>query len=327
MKREQIVAVLIAAAIVLLLARSCGSDEQPPPAQEPATAAPPAANDDDSAPPPPVDDDDSAALESAGDDDSADDDDSAAVEAAAPGATVRILAAGETLPGPSAVAREGDVLLTSGGGVRFVLSALDHRIGVHQTGGNLVDIAIEGGEDVFDGMCTWLDRTFPRQAAYRELQVDGQQVTVTGVDGSDPDIAVQTSWRLLPEGDDRLLARLEISTTVTNLGDAPVVDYDLGDIIGWGGLAHFAPGPGYELVGVDETIPWVGGQAWDHAVLLVADAPFDGPHGASWSDPVYTAGVLLPSAPATYRRQLLVVLNPRRPPGRLYGSLPVTSTM
>ena len=306
MKREQIVAVLIAAAIVLLLARSCGRDEQPPPPAEPATDAPAAetpapADDDDSAPAAVLGDDDSA-----GDDDPADDDDSAAVVLPQSRASIRLLGADEGLPGPAAVGREGDVLLTSGGGVRFVLTALDHPVGVHQTGGNLVDIAIEGGEDVFDGMSTWLDRVFPRQAAYRELQLDDGQVTVTGVDGDDPNVAVQTSWRLLPEGDDRLLARLEVTTTVTNLGSAAIEDYDLGDIIGWGGLAHFAPGPGFELAGVDQQIPWVGGQAWDHAVLLVADAPFAGPHGASWSDPVYSAGALLPSVPATYRRQLLV---------------------
>jgi hypothetical protein len=298
MKREHIVVLLIAVAILLLLARSCESDA--PPAVDTPDETPSAEPESQPDPVP-------GEVDPAGDDDSADDDDSAATPVdEAPTARARRLRDGESLTGASAIGQAGDVLLTSGKGVRFVITDLDHRVGVHQTGGNLVDIALADGDDHFDGMATWFERTFPRQAAYREIQVDDGQVTVTGVDGGDDHIAVQTTWKLLPEQDDGVLARLEISTTVTNHGDAPIADYDLGDIVGWGGLRHFAPGLGWEPAGQDATVPWVGGQATGYAVLLVGDEPMSGPHGSSWTDPVYRVGALLPTVPVTYSRQLLV---------------------
>ncbi len=306
MKQDQIVVAIIALAVVLLLFRSCSSDDPTPVAEPdtPATVDTPAEA---------TPTDETPAIAAADDDDAAaaDDDDSAVVAepetpAVAPG--VARIGAGDAPTGPAAVGRDGDVVLTSPRGVRFVVTDIGHRTGFQETGGNLVDIVVPGGQDVFDGMSTWFDRTFPRQGAYTQLSLDeAGAVTASGTDSGDDAVAVSTTWRILPEDDDRVLARLGVSTTITNGGDAPLEDFDLGDIVGWGGLRHFAPGFGRHLAGEkDPLLPWVGGEAADHAVLVVSTGPMTGPHGSSWSDPVWRAETIAAGGAATYDRQVLV---------------------
>lgn len=298
MKQDQIVVAIIALAVVWLLFRSCGGDDPqpttetaPPITEEAPTVDPVAAGD-----PPATDDDDSASA-------------ATPEQVAAPVAASAALLGADDLPsGPSSVAQEGDVLLTSSRGVRFVVTAIGHRTGFQETGGNLVDIVVPGGVDAFDGMSSWFEREFPRQGAYTDLQLDAAgAVTVTGADSSDAAVSVATTWTLLPEEHDGVMARLGVSTTVRNGGEAALADYDLGDIIGWGGLRSFGPGFGRHLAGEkDPSLAWVGGEADDHAVLVVATTPMTGPHGSSWSDPVWRAETIAPGAEATYDRQLLV---------------------
>ena len=59
--------------------------------------------------------------------------------------------------------------------MRFVVSGLEHREGFHETGGNLLDIAVDDGPDHLDGMSTWFEQVFPRQAAYDRV---GQYISV-----------------------------------------------------------------------------------------------------------------------------------------------------
>ncbi len=214
------------------------------------------------------------------------------------------------LPAGPAFTPDGDVVLRSSRGVRWVVTALDHKGTFQESGGNLADIVVGDGADVFDGMATWLEREFPRQGKYTDLAVaeDGASVTVSGADSGDPLVAVATTWTVLPEGDDaRVLGRLGITTVVTSGREDALPDYDLGDIVGWGGLDHYAPTRGTDLAGVrDAKLPWVGGQATDHAVILLSTNALTGPHGSSWSDPVWAAPTLGPGATVVYERQLLV---------------------
>lgn len=216
--------------------------------------------------------------------------------------TPRPLGDADRFPGSASTAQPGDWLLTDPTGrARFVVSALDHHEGFHATGGNLLDVSLDGRDDQLDGLCTWFERTFPRQAAYTTLSVDGDALVAAGADNGDDGIRVVTRYEVVdpPQG---VVASLRISTTVT--ATAEVKEYDLGDIIGWGGLRHFAPGHGFALKGKDEPVPWLGGEGPDHALLLVGQGPIAGPHGASWSDPVYGAPNLVAGEPVTYVRTL-----------------------
>lgn len=223
--------------------------------------------------------------------------------ATAQAAEVRPVTATERVPGIAAAARPGDLLLQADGGARFVVTALEHRVGMQASGGNLVDVWIDGGEDVFDGFSPWFARDYPRSARWTALEPLADGVRVTGVDTDDAALRVEQELRLVP---DALPGHLRIATTVTNTSGSPRPGHHLGDIVGWGGLQHFAPGPGFALKGKDELLPWVGGQGPGVAAILVSAAPLTGPHGASWSDPVWETVDLPAGGSATYVRHLLV---------------------
>lgn len=290
MNKDHLVPIALAVIVGLALFRACNAEDDPVPVPEPTPAveATPAAEVAPVPPPGPTPE----------------------PTPAPPSRRLSVLGPGDLPTGPAAAAQPGDLALTSARGVRFIISALANKGAFQESGGNLIDIAVGDKEDVFDGMGSWLEATFPRQGRYTEqtLVHEGPSVVVTGVDSGNPLVAVATSWTLLSEGDDeRVLGRLQITTTVTNASDETLTDYDLGDIVGWGGLTHFAPGPGFDLAGVkDETLPWVGGEARDHAAVLIGPGPLTGPHGSSWSDPIWSAPTIAPGASETYERQLLV---------------------
>lgn len=217
---------------------------------------------------------------------------------------VRPVVAADLGPGLAATAEVGDVLLRAKRGGRFVVTALDHRVGMQATGGNLVDVWMEGTEDAFDGMTPWFDRDYPRQAEWTGLQLLPDGVRLTGTDTHDAELAVEQRLQLLD--DPSVAGHLLIVTTVTNGSGDPRPGHDLGDIIGWGGLQHFAPGPGFALVGRDEPLPWLGAEGEDYSLVIVAGDALSGPHGASWSDPVYETVDLAAGASVTYERHLLV---------------------
>ncbi len=198
----------------------------------------------------------------------------------------------------------GDWLLTSANGrVRFVIGDVAHREGFQASGGNLLDISLDGRDDVFDGMSTWFEREFPRQGSYATVEVEGTALVARGFDSGDARIAVTTRWEVVPPPEG-VTASLRVSTIVT--APSARTNFDLGDIIGWGGLRHFGPGPGFALNGQDPELPWLGAQGADHALLLVGDGPMTGPHGASWSDPVYRAPDLPANTDVIYVRTLHV---------------------
>jgi len=232
----------------------------------------------------------------------------------------RPLTAEDTLPtGTAAVGRVDDWLLTTGDGrVRFVVGHIEHRVGFGESGGNLLDVVVDGAPDQLDGLGSWLNREFPRQGRYHEQSVEENALVVRGLDSADDQIDIETRWEVLQEAPAGALAALQLVTTATNQGAAPLADYDLGDIVGWGGLRHFAPGPGFELKGESDPVPWIGAEGPDHAVLLFGEGEATGPHGSSWSDPVWDAPTIAPGASASVTRTLLV--------GRTLGELAAAVT-
>lgn len=220
--------------------------------------------------------------------------------------TIRRLGSGERTGGAQGRGQEGDIVLQSADGVRFVLSDLDHREGFHPTGGNLIDITGRTGDDSFGGLSPWLDATFPRQPKWERLEVLDGAVRVEGVDSGDPRVRLRTWWVLADPDSFGTQGRLHIRTEVELLAGAPVHDYELGDLVAWGRLGAFAPGPGTALADWKGPLPWVGAQGPGLAVLLVGEGPLTGPHGSSWSDPIWTTVDLEVGRPVTYSRDLYV---------------------
>lgn len=220
-----------------------------------------------------------------------------------PSAVTRLSADGAG--GPQDDARAGDYALTSPGGARFVVSDLPHANPAHRSGGNLVEVAVDGTSAGFGGLSTWFARVYPRQAVYSAIEAGTASVTVRGLDDGDASLAVETTWAL-DEAPAGALGALRITTTVTNTGAEPVLQHALGDIVSWGRPRHFAPGPGYGLRGELGALPWLGAQGPELALLFVGDGPLEGPHGSSWSDPVWATVDLLPGASASFDRRLLV---------------------
>mgnify|MGYP000102853899 CR=1 FL=1 len=220
----------------------------------------------------------------------------------------RTVSASDTLgTGTAATGRAGDWLLQTGDGrVRFVVGDVEHRVGFAESGGNLLDILVGDDADQFDGMSTWLEREFPRQGRYTEQAVEDRALVVSGADSGNTAVAVSTRWEVERDAPDGVWAVLQVTTTVSNGTGAALADYDLGDIIAWGGLRHFAPPHGFGLKGTSDAVPWIGAEGPDHAVLVVGDGELDGPHGSSWSDPVYAAPTIAAGEAATYTRRVLV---------------------
>ena len=216
------------------------------------------------------------------------------------------------LDGPAPIAGDlvdggaGDWLL---GNERFAVVVGDvSRRGVFaRTGGNLLDAAPRGGRDVIREVFTYLDDTFPRQAEYVQAY-DGspadsswRTLVVQGWDGDDTDLRFETRYGVRA-GSSELL----ITTSVRNAGADTVRAYELGDAVQWGRAVPFAPGPGFDLVGSRPVVPWLGGQAEGTAYLFHADTTFTGPHGGTWSDPIWATVDLAPGDTARYVRRLVI---------------------
>ena len=219
----------------------------------------------------------------------------------------RMTAADPAPTGTAATGEPGDWLLATGDGrVRFIVGDVEHRVGFAESGGNLLDILVDDHPDQLDGLGSWLEREFPRQGNYTEQSVTGKALTVTGLDSGNTRVGVATRWEVALEPPAGAWAALTITTTATNNTAATLTAYDLGDIVGWGGLRHFAPPHGFALKGTSDDVPWIGAEGPDYAVLLIGEGPASGPHGSSWSDPVWSDTDIAPNAEAAASRRLLV---------------------
>jgi hypothetical protein len=189
-----------------------------------------------------------------------------------------------------------------------VIQSLDHLGGFAASGGNIIDAAPNGGNDVLREVFTYFDNEFGRQAVYQSLE-PGQEADSTAVslvalgrDSQDSRIEVETRYILTPGSH-----FLEIVSTLTNTGSDSVIDFELGDAIEWGRAEFFAPGPGHALAGTDDPVPFLLGFAEGTAYAWVnPEGDCGGPHGHIWSDPIIKTVDLLPGETTSYRRRLIV---------------------
>ena len=108
----------------------------------------------------------------------------------------RVAAAEDLVRGPVAAGRVGDWVIGNGS-FRAIISAADRSVGFAFSGGNVIDVAPEGGKDLLQLIFTYLDDTFPRQIVYRTVAIESPGgggkpavIAVEGVDSRDPSCVI-----------------------------------------------------------------------------------------------------------------------------------------
>lgn len=225
---------------------------------------------------------------------------------ALPARSFVITRAEELLEGPEADGQLGDLRLDNGR-VAFIIDGPNTALGFAESGGNLIDAAPLGGKDVLKQLFGYLDDTFPRQPVYTSVEPgrrgDVAIVTARGHDAMDARLHIETEYALRPGA-----LALEITTTVTNHGDAPISAYEIGDAIQWGRAERFAPEHGYALHGLRELRPgWIAalGDGLSYA-YVVQSGPLKGRHGSAWSDLNVVTAELPPGGVAQAKRWFVV---------------------
>jgi hypothetical protein len=193
-----------------------------------------------------------------------------------------------------------------------VVRGLENPGGFTYSGGNIIDAAPAGGEDLLAEVFTLFDNTFARQAVYDSLGPEtgtesmGAVLVARGRDSEYAPLKVETRYTLLA-GSDYLL----IDTRLTNTGTDTLAEFELGDAIEWGRAEKFAPGPGRNLAGYREPVPFLVGAGGGTAYGWIgAEGPVHGPQGAAWSDPIVKTVTLGPGETESYSRRLIVTPGP-----------------
>jgi hypothetical protein len=237
-------------------------------------------------------------------------------EQLAPARVKRIAGPKDTLAGPLAAGRVGDLLIENGE-IAVVIDQLGRGSGFAESGGNIVDAADAATRRDELGQVFTYFGVFPRQAVYDALDsgVDakgGAWIEVRGHELYEERLRIVTRYELAP-GQRALLIR----TTLVNEDDTPITGLDLGDAIQWGSAEKLAIGrePGFKG---DYTGPWLGaaGLSAAYAILGVgvgfgfdpsATADLVSNNGTAWSNATFARGVsIAPGAKVAYARAFVV---------------------
>ncbi len=217
---------------------------------------------------------------------------------------------GHPLPrGPGAEGRPGDLLLENAF-VRFVVSAPD-RFVAGLPGGNLIDAAIQDGEDRMRLLVPLLGReprTSPVYGAARVEHPGGPDlpavVVVEGYVAAHPSVKVTTSYTLRPGS-----SSLEISTTVRNEGQGTLSRFACGDVLYHGRTLRYVPGCGSRPTGRTSSSTWMSffweDRAW--GLLCGLGGSMDGLHRVGASELLYGTVDLPPGQSRAFRRRLVAV--------------------
>lgn len=207
-------------------------------------------------------------------------------------------------PGVGAEGRVGDLLLENAF-VRFVVAAADHR-GPGWPGGNLIDAAIQGGEDRMRLLAPLLGGRRTVQPVYETVRVATSggldQVAVVVSEGhltGNPDVRIETVYRLRPGS-----SALEIATTVRNGTDAMLPLFGFCDLLYHGRTARFVPDAGLFPAGKEGSSPWLCffGQDRVWGVLTGPLGTVDSIHRVGVSELHYATADVPPGDSRSYRR-------------------------
>jgi hypothetical protein len=193
----------------------------------------------------------------------------------------------DLLGGAAAEGRPGDHLLENGL-VAFVIGKPDRALGFADSGGQLLDAGMVGGEDALRQLFALTGPEFPRQAIYKKIETemrgDAAVVRVLGHDSSQKELGIATEYVLQPGA-----RALEITTTFTNGGTATLRTFPVGDAVMWGRAERFVPEHGFLVptAGPKElttSTGWLLGVAPGVTYGYLLNGPLKARHGIGWSD-------------------------------------------
>ncbi|MBY0275122.1 CehA/McbA family metallohydrolase [Candidatus Binatia bacterium] len=208
----------------------------------------------------------------------------------------RALLPGDLPTGTSVQGRVGDYLLQNDF-IRVVIDDIPNAHGFAATGGNIIDAATATGEDRFASMFTYFDNSFGQQALYDTIEVvnagggaNVAHIRVLGASSIDSEVAVVTDYLLGPTD-----LAVTVITELTNNGDAPVTQLQVGDAIQWGLTTHFAPGwknnnrnipgDGHDIGGTGLDAAWLASDGENASYGYAAPSGLlDVSNGSSWTD-------------------------------------------
>ncbi|MEQ8457292.1 MAG: CehA/McbA family metallohydrolase [Sandaracinaceae bacterium] len=192
-----------------------------------------------------------------------------AFECATPRVEVRVLEAGDAIPGGvDALAAPGDVILTNGVATA-VIDAIDHPHYVAPTGGNLLDLTSATGDDdslthVFHAVGLLPEDSF----SYERLTIDRGDgyaaVQVVGTLAGWPDVRVATRYEMRP-----CEPGIRVRTEMMHHGPEPR-SWALVDAWYWSGreAVPFSPGRGFDQPGIIDPVH----ESWESQPWFAAAA-------------------------------------------------------
>jgi len=219
----------------------------------------------------------------------------------------RIAYGGDVPEGPGAEGRPGDWLLENAF-VRFVIGSIGRGYDGGR-GGNLIDAAMQGGEDRMRLLVPEVGARARLRPVYTAVSVAEEggvgmaaSVVARGHLPGWPGVRVTTTYRLAPDA-----RMLEVRTRVDNDTDEMLAAVSLGDRLYHGRTSRFVPGVGLYPTGRSSSAHWMAfaaeGYVW--GVLGPRLMPTRAVHEAGSSVLTYATTDIAPGQGREYRRYVL----------------------
>jgi hypothetical protein len=209
--------------------------------------------------------------------------------------------------GPGAEGRPGDFILQNAF-VRFVVAADDHG-GLTRIAGNVIDAAVQGGEDRMRLLAPLIGDAASRQPVCDAIRIQDpggmQTAAVVVAEGHMPDrpaVGVTTTYTLEPGSH-----ALELITTVRNGTGEMLSLLSAGDAVYHGRTLRSVPDAGFMPAGRTSSSAWVaffgGDLCW--GLLVTPPARIEARHRIGWSELRYARLDVAPGASRYYKRRLM----------------------
>ena len=221
----------------------------------------------------------------------------------------KIVAPSQLVSGPGAEGRIGDLFIENAF-VRFVVAAQDHRCPGARGGGNLLDAAVQGGQDRMRLLVAHLGPGGQGLPVYQTVQVaapggEGRAAAICaeGHYSEEPAVLVKTCYELRPQA-----RSLEITTHVENQSSSALLEFSLADRVYHGRTVRYAEGLGLYPWGRGGRTDWLSffcdGAVW--GIYSADRRRMDSVHAPGWSQLTYSEQTFARGQQHTYSRYLYV---------------------